>query len=80
MSPAVSPNWFQISPIENQSTGHATYLIRVRTNLTLSLSRMAAIATRNPGPMTSFSLVDAGGATQTSGGDFGTPDQGPGDT
>ena len=37
---------------------------------------------RNPGPITSFDLVDAGGATPapgTPGNDDGTPDQGPGD-
>jgi len=34
---------------------------------------------RNPGPITSFSLVDAGGATTPPGDDDGTPDQGPGD-
>ena len=37
---------------------------------------------RNPGPITSFELVDAGGATPTPGtpgNDDGTPDQGPGD-
>lgn len=34
---------------------------------------------RNPGPITSFTLVDAGGATNTPGDDDGTPDQGPGD-
>ena len=34
---------------------------------------------RNPGPITSFSLVDAGGATTTPGDDDRTPDQGPGD-
>ena len=36
-------------------------------------------ARRNPGPITSFSLVDAGGAAATPGNDDGTPDQGPGD-
>ena len=34
---------------------------------------------RNPGPITSFELVDAGGATPTPSNDDGTPDQGPGD-
>ena len=37
---------------------------------------------RNPGPITSFDLVDAGGATPAPGtpdNDDGTPDQGPGD-
>jgi hypothetical protein len=34
---------------------------------------------RNPGPITSFDLVDAGGATTAPDDDDGTPDQGPGD-
>ena len=36
-------------------------------------------ARRNPGPIASTTLVDAGGAANTPGNDDGTPDQGPGD-